>query len=340
MIHHTVARAVALAALAVPAVLALGATPVSAHPATVQLAVDYQTRVTAVPAGVDVRFVADGSRLELRNHSGRVVEVLGYQGEPWIQLRADGVWVNTRAPAQYLDLPASPEKAAADPSAAAQWQRTSGASYARWHDHRVVWHGAAPPPVEADPTRAHRIRDWTVPLRVGDDTVQLAGTLDWLPPPSPGAWWAVVLIAAAAIAWLGLRSRRVLTGVALLTGLTSVVTAVALVATNVTPTAGSWAAGLGSETIPILTGLAMCAAAFARRTAADFGFAFTGIAVAIFSGVVNAPVFSHAVGPVPVDGFWSRLAVAVLVAGGIGLAVAGAVRMFRGATEPARQSTA
>jgi len=145
----------------------------------------------------------------------------------------------------------------------------------------------------------------------------------------------VVLIAAAGIAALGLRVRAALRGVAVLTGLTSVVTAVVLVATNVEPTAGGWASGLASETIPILVGLAMCAAAIAGRTAADFGFAFTGLGVAIFSGVVNAPVFSHAVGPVPADGFWTRLAVTVLVAGGVGLAIAGAGGMVRGAGQPA-----
>src|SRR5262245_48585948 len=121
MIAHTVARAVAVCCLAVAGMLALTSTPASAHPASVQLGVDYRTRVTAVsPAtvGIEVRFVADGSRLELRNHTGRVVEVLGYQGEPWLQVRPDGVWVNTRAPAQYLDLPDSPQKTDADPSAA------------------------------------------------------------------------------------------------------------------------------------------------------------------------------------------------------------------------------
>ena len=321
----------------VMATLALSPVPASAHPGTIQLAVDYRTRVTAVAphlAGVEVRFVADGSKLELRNASGRTVEVLGYQGEPWLQVRADGVWINARSPSQWLDLPDGPQKSAADANAAPEWQRSSGETYARWHDHRTVWHGNAPPQVRADPDQEHRIRDWTVPLRAGDETSQITGTLDWLPPPLAGTWWALALIAAAAIVFLGIRTRLhlVLAGVALVTGLTAVVAAVLLVAANVTPTVGGWAAALASEVIPILTGLAMCAAgaaAIARRPAADFGFAFTGITVAVFSGFANTALFSHAVPPVPADGVWARLAELIVLAGGVGLAVVGVVRMFR-----------
>jgi hypothetical protein len=345
------ARALAVCAFVVPAVLALSASPVSAHPGDIQLAVDYRTRVTAVtPArsGVEVRFVADGSRLELRNHTGRTVEVAGYQGEPWLQVRTDGVWLNTRSPSQYLDQPNHPQRAAADPRAAPEWQRISGEARARWHDHRTVWHGDPPPQVRSDPSQPHRIRDWTIPLRLDDGTAQITGTLDWLPPPHAGTWWAVVLIATAAIAALGTRNppegsrtatalRLGLAAVALVTGLTAIGAAIALVATNVAPTAGGWATGLASEAMPILTGLAMCAAAgavLARRAPADFGLAFGGIAVAVFSGFVNTAVFSHAVAPVPADGVLARLAETIVLAGGIGLAVAGAVRMFRRPGQP------
>jgi hypothetical protein len=65
----------ATVAVLVPAVA------VQAHPAGIQVAVDYRTRVTAIVpavAGVWARHVADGSRLELRNDSGRTIEVVGY----------------------------------------------------------------------------------------------------------------------------------------------------------------------------------------------------------------------------------------------------------------------
>lgn len=346
MLVIVMARLVLACGVVVATMLALSAAPASAHPGTIQLAVDYRTRVTAVTpklAGVEVRFVADGSKLELRNGSGRTVEVVGYQGEPWLQVRADGVWINARSPSQYLDLPDSPQKSAADPNAAPEWQRSSGETYARWHDHRTVWHGNAPPQVRADPDREHRIRDWTVPLRAGGETSQITGTLDWLPPPLAGTWWAFTLIAAAAIVLLGTRGRLrpVLAGVALVTGLTAVVAAIVLVAANVTPTVGGWATALASEAIPILTGLAMGAAGvavIARRAAADFGLAFAGITVAVFSGFVNTALFSHAVPPVPADGLWARLAEMIVLAGGAGLAVVGVVRMFRrqpAATAPA-----
>ncbi len=186
--------AVVLACAAV--VVLVPAVPAQAHPAGVQATVDYRTRVTTITpavAGVRARYVADGSRLELRNDSRRTIEVVGYQGEPMLQVRPDEVWRNTRAPSLYVDRLGVLVNPAADAHATPQWQRISNVPLARWQDHRAWWHGSPPPPVQADPHRVHRLSNWRVPVRDGAATVQITGTLDWMPPPDPNAWWTAVL---------------------------------------------------------------------------------------------------------------------------------------------------
>jgi hypothetical protein len=115
--------------------------------------------------------------------------------------------------------------------------------------------------------------------------------------------------------------------------LASLAFAVGLVAANADRTGGSVGIAVLSEAMPILSGLALLGAAvavFARRPAADFVLAFAGLVAAPATGLANAAVFSHPVPPMPVDGLWVRLAVAVVLAGGFGLTAAGGLRVYRG----------
>ena len=338
----------ALVVLLLACAVLVPAVPAQAHPAGVQVAVDYRTRVTGIMpavAGVRGRYVADGSRLELQNDSGRTIEVLGYQGEPMLQVRPDGVWRNILAPSLYVDNLGAPVNPAADVHAVPQWQRISDRPLARWQDHRALWHGSPPPQVRAEPSRVHRVSDWQVPLRDGAATVQLTGTLDWVPSPDPGTWWAAVLLLAAAIAALGLvasapgtRLERAvrfgLAGGAVVVGLATVGYPLLVVADNAEPGAGSIALAVASQAVPVLLGLAMTAAGWlvlARREVGDFGLAITGGCAALFLGAANAALFSHAVAPITADGRWARLAVATILGGGVGLAAAGVLRMRRSA---------
>jgi hypothetical protein len=341
-------RVTAVVLLGLVAVLAAAPAPAVAHPAGVQAAVDYRTRVTGVsPAlpGLHVRFVADGSRLELRNDTGRTVEILGYQGEPMLQVRPDGTWRNTRSPSAYLNQPGEPPKPGTDAAAAPVWERISRSTLARWPDHRTVWHGDPPPLVAADPGRPHRIQNWTVPLRDGTAAVVITGTLDWVPPPNASTWWSVTLLLAAAIAALGLVTSRpaavraALAGVALCAGAAAIVYSLLVVVDNVEPGAGKLTAALLSQALPVLSGLALIAAGWAvlaRRTIADLALAFTGACVAFFAGTSNAAVFAHGVAPVTAGGVWARLAEVAVLAGGIGLAGAAVLRIRR-AARPAEQ---
>jgi hypothetical protein len=189
----------------------------------------------------------------------------------------------------------------------------------------------------------HHVSDWQVPLRDGTTTLQITGTLDWVPPPDPGTWWATVLLLAAAIAALGLVApaassptargvRTVLAGAACTVGLVTAGYPLLVAADNAEPGAGSLALALLSQVLPVLVGLALIAAGgfvLARREVGDFGLATAGVCAALFLGAANGAVFLHGVTPITADGWWARLAIATILSGGIGLAGAGVLRMRR-----------
>ncbi|MFC0533367.1 hypothetical protein [Phytohabitans kaempferiae] len=317
----------------------MAAAPASAHGGDAPDATNYRTVVTSVPPvpGLTVREIEAGARLELDNRTGRTIEVLGYGGEPYLEVRPDGVYENTRSPATYLNATLAGDTeppATADPTQPPEWRRTSDEPVARWHDHRTHWMTAEPPPpVKADPAREHRIRDWVVPLREGVSTMEVRGTLDWVPPPSPGLWWAFVVLVGAAVAALGLWSRAlpVLAGLAVALGPVAIAYAVARELDAGTTGVGPVIVGLlVGQVWPVATGLAVIAAgvyALARRPAADFALAMAATCVAVFSGAANAAVFARGVVPVSWSPATARLVILVVIAVGGGVAVAAALRM-------------
>lgn len=145
-------------------------------------------------------------RLLLRNGSGRAVTVLGYEGEPYARLRADGtVEVNRLSPAVYLnedrfaqvDVPGR-----ADPDAAPDWEVVGRNGSFEWHDHRIHWmvEDQRPPQV-TDPDVETKVFDWRVPIEVGERRGAIEGELRWVPLPG-GGFPLVAGIALAAVAVL------------------------------------------------------------------------------------------------------------------------------------------
>jgi hypothetical protein len=323
------------------AVLAATGSPALAHGADAPDATAYRTTVSSIgPAvpGLTVRAVEAGARLELINRTGRTIEVLGYAAEPYLEVRAGGTYENVNSPAAYLNLNLAGDAAVpatASPDAPPHWRRVSDDTRVRWHDHRTHWMTAAPPAI-ADPARAHRLRDWVVPLRDGVDPIEVRGTLDWVPPPTPATWWAGTLVLAV-LCVAARRRRGLLAAVAALAGTITLGYVVARrLDAGVDGPADLLTGLVSGQPATLLVGLgALGAAGFAaaRRPAAAFPLALAGAAVAIFGGLGNVGVFSRAVAPVPGPGWWARAAVLAMLGLGVGLA-AGAVLRLRGATAP------
>ncbi|MEU8373695.1 hypothetical protein AB0C22_11280 [Micromonospora sp. NPDC048894] len=340
------------------------AAPAYAHGADAPDGTDYRTTVTGItPArsGLTARAVEAGARLELVNHSDRDVEVIGYSGEPYLRVGPGGVYENVRSPATYLNRTLAGDTAlpaTADPAAAPQWRRIGDDRRVRWHDQRALWRETGvPAPVAADPGRKHRVRDWTVPLRDGDEPVELRGTLDWVPPPDPYPWWVAATLGVLLVGAAGLLPAGTGAGTRALRGVGAVLAlggaaAVALVLGRELDAGAQGVGGVllglaAGQLWPLLTGLGAVAAggwALARRPAADFVLALAGACLTLVVGVANLTVLSRAVAPAPWSGGVARVLLTGVLVAGVGAVAAGLLRLHaatraaapRPAADPAR----
>ena len=121
----------------------------------------------APPApGVTARVVDLGAKIELTNRTSTEVLVLGYEGEPYLRIGPHAVYENLHSQSTYINrtrlggsVPVGVDTA---PGAAPEWHKIGDGNSARWHDHRIHWMSAQPPPtVAADPARSSTSRNRT-----------------------------------------------------------------------------------------------------------------------------------------------------------------------------------
>src|SRR4029077_17610028 len=121
---------------------------------------------------------------------------LGYEDEPYLHFRADGVVEeNRRSPTLYQNRsrygPAD-GAADADAPAAPEWQQVaSDGSYA-WHDHRAHWMLRQPP---ANAERGQQVGSGDIPLQVDGPPVSVWVAVTWAEAPS-----RLPLVAGAVVA--------------------------------------------------------------------------------------------------------------------------------------------
>lgn len=193
--------------------IVVAAAPAQAHPLRYgDDASNWRSVVTGVtPTGAVHASMGDGVlRLTVSLEGAREVTIAGYDDEPFVQLRTDGAFVNTKSTTTYavkgstVAIPAS-----ADNKAAPSWKRVSSTPSWSWHDSRTHWPGyTLPPPVEsAKDTRQH-VLDWRIPLTADGTAGAITGGLDWIPGPSGGNGAAIAGASFLLIGGAFLRRRR------------------------------------------------------------------------------------------------------------------------------------
>lgn len=300
----------------------------------------------AVP-GVSLAVVENGSRLELRNTTGREVVVRGYSDEPYARVGPDGVWLNDSSPATYLNVDrfaSTTVPADADPAAPPRWRKISDETVHRWHDHRIHWMlSTLPTAVAAAPTDPHRVSDWHVDLDYEGTVLSATGSLDWVPGPSPTPWYLLTAVAALLVVG-AVFTRRAHALVAAALG--------ALIAADVLHAAGIALVTTGNVPERItaflgdgMTGLliwpfGLAAAVLIARKATFLGFVAMGVGGLLSSMMAldDAPVWWRSSAPSALPADLNRAGVALVVGLGAGLLLAGPLLWRR--FKPASHRTA
>jgi len=284
------------------------ATPAFAHGGDTPDTTAFRIRITGISTpekGLTVRTVEAGARLELANKTGHSVEILGYSGEPYLDIRPDGTWQN-------VNSPTASSTATADPTAPPSWRKLSSGTTVRWHDQRTV---------VADPGRTHRLRDWGVPLREQTRVFEIRGTLDWQPPPRAWLWCGLSALCAIASFALLRWWPRSLRPVALIGGFSPLAYAVSTVLDGVSP--------------PLVLILAALLPIVAAVRHPPFYLALSGACLALFAGIDQAAAFGAAVLPTAGPAWLSRASLAVALGVGVAMAATGVIRL-RATQPPAR----
>jgi hypothetical protein len=329
------------AVVAVPLVwlvaTATSAAPASAHSVSGVGATNWKTALTSVTpatAGLTVRVVENGSRLEVTNHGPEVV-VLGYDAEPYLRIGPRGVFINTRSPAAYLNCSRSgcsvPDTA--DLKAPPRWQQFSSGQTALWHDHRIHWMGnQLPPDVARAPGMRHVQAQFTVTMLQGTSPVTVRGEYTWVPGHGTFPWLLLAaLLAGVAVVVAVTRSWLVL---AMATGLV-----VAVDFAHALAVAWSWAGGSMFRVAQLLEGSSyqipgwILGAVAVRllwrgRPRGRQAAACAGASAVLFTGFLDFTVLARSqapfAGPLGLD----RLCVAVCLGLGLGVLV-GAMALIR-----------
>jgi hypothetical protein len=291
---------------------------------------DYRTTVVAVTPptdSIEVEVVGGDAFLQLAVDPGTTVMVVGYQGEPYLRFRADGVVLeNQRSPTTYLNESRYGTTAppGADPELPADWVPVGEDGRYAWHDHRAHWMSQEPPP-HALP--GDRILESSIPLRVNGVDVSVEVATDWLPSPSRVPLYVGAGVAAALVAVALVLRRR----------LAWVLLAAALAAAGI----GWWEyASLPSETGPLsVWWLLPVVAAASAALALVLGYRLVSYALVLLGAIeLGAWVVIRRDGAfralIPTDApFWlDRGVLAAAATAAVMTGVAAAIGLYRAST--------
>jgi hypothetical protein len=88
----------------------------------------------------------------------------------------------------------------ADPTAPPEWEVVSKTGRYDWHDHRIHWMAATPPPrVQRNEEARTKVFDWKLPIAAAGQPSVIRGSLVWVGKDSGGFPIAAVVSLGVAI---------------------------------------------------------------------------------------------------------------------------------------------
>ncbi|HEX6675756.1 MAG TPA: hypothetical protein VF486_12105 [Actinomycetes bacterium] len=328
-----IAARMGLVLLAAAGLPLLAPAPAAAHGVGVGLRpTSYRSEVTGISPpvqGLTARMREAGAKIELENDSGREVLVLGYSQEPYLRVGPDGVFENRRSPTSWANRSLAPSGKAApseyDPNAPPLWRKIGSRPLAVWPDQRSHWTNPTDPP-EVRRARGERhlvVPKWQIPLRQGDQTILVSGTVTWVPGPSPLPW-AVLALALGAALLLAVRTPRWRLALMVATGLA--------VVADVLHTVGSWLASTASAVTKtygmsvsiaawVVGGLAIARLLARKDLAARTYLLLASVFLLLAGGALDLPVLADSQLPSALGPLVTRVSVATVVGLGTALVV-------------------
>jgi hypothetical protein len=310
----------------------VSAAPAAAHGVGVGLRpTSYRSEVTGISppvSGLAVRMREAGAKIELENSTGSEVLVLGYSQEPYLRIGPQGVFENRRSPTSWANrslAPAGKAPSEYDPNAPPRWRRIGSRPLAVWPDQRSHWTNPTDPPAvrRARGERQLVVPRWQIPLRQGDRTILINGTITWVPGPSPLPWALLALVLCAAVL-LAVRTPRWRLALMVATGLA--------VVADVLHTVGSWLASTASAVTKtygmslsvaawVVGGLAIARLAAHQDLPARSYLLLASVFLLLAGGALDLPVLVDSQLPSALGPLVTRLSVTLVVGLGTALLV-------------------
>jgi hypothetical protein len=178
------------------AVLALLPGTAQAHGPTAPVGLNYLAVIDSAPAGLVAKVVDGDQTMSLRVPAAITLEVIDYQGAPYLRFTAGGVYVNRRSEMYYLNQPTQVAVPVhIGPQSRPVWARASSGHSYSWFDGRLQ----ALATVKLAPG-AREAGTWRIPVLVDGRSEALSGSLLYRPRPSLIWFWPIAVLLACTLA--------------------------------------------------------------------------------------------------------------------------------------------
>lgn len=266
---------------------------------------DYRTEVQSIEPATDafeIEIIGGDSFVLLRQTRPVQIDVVGYNGEPYLRFNRDGtVDQNRRSPAVYLnedrygdgseELPPQ-----ADAAAPPEWEEVADDGTYAWHDHRAHWMLESRPFASGP---GDQILEAVIPTRVDGIEIDVQVASFWVSGPSslPYVAGGAMGIALGLVAWRRPSGAPAITALAAGTALVVGVGQFRSVPAETEPSTTLWI-------LPAVAVVAALAAlAFRRQPATALPLTIGAAVSLIVFGALRLPESTRAILPTDVP-FW------------------------------------